>query len=292
MKIKQYLSLALLTATTLTAAPLSSTTAVHVRPEAASPVIAVLNAGTEPTAAIGVARALPSGWSAVELNGPHEAFIANRDLQKDLEVRPGSPFRTLPKADGPVLTTMQPGDQFDITDYHGRYTQVRLHKKIIGYIQGWSGGGSLSAATPARTGNAGVNALPAASASPAPAPATRPAANRPFSPAPAAPAAMAPGGGGRPAQMVDLGDGGSSSLPRLFQGKLVSTRSLLRPRRPYDYQLNDSGGQRYGYVDVSRLLQTEQIEKYIDHTVTVYGTAKPVEGTKDMVIEAESLQLR
>ena len=281
MKIKQYLFAAFITAATLSAAPLSSTTAVHVKPETSSPVIAVLNAGTEPTPAVGLAHSLPSGWSAIELNGPHEAYIANRDLQKDLDARPGSSFRTLPKADAPVITTMQAGDQFEVTGYHGKWTQVKLTKKITGYVQGWSGAAPSGALTPSK---------PLANV-PAAAPTPTPARNIPFSAAPSAPAAVTGGGAGRPAQMVNLGDGGSSSLPRLFQGKFVSTRSLLRPRRPYDYQLNDTSGERYGYVNVSRLLQTEQIDKYIDHTVTIYGTAKPVEGTKDIVIEAESLQL-
>jgi SH3 domain-containing protein len=281
MKINVCFSIALLLLSRLGAAPLTSTTAVHVRPETSSPVITVLNAGTEPTPAVGFALALPKGWSAIDIAGPHEAYLANRDLLKSMDARNGAAFRTLPKADAPILTTMQAGDQMEITGYKGKWTQVKLTKKIVGYIQGWSGAISTSAA-------AGKTVTP----SPAPAPTNRPTASVPFSPSPGAPAALASGGAGRPAQMVDLGDGGSSSLPRLFQGKLVSTRSLLHPRRPYDYQLNDSGGQRYAYVDVSKLLQTEQIEKYLEHTITVYGTAKPVPDSKDIVIAAESLQLR
>ena len=83
-----------------------------------------------------------------------------------------------------------------------------------------------------------------------------------------------------------------SALPRLFQGKFASTYSPLRPRRPYDFQLNDDAGARYAYVDVSKLLATEQINKYVDRTVVVYGTAQSVPGSKDMVVIAESLQLR
>jgi len=67
---------------------------------------------------------------------------------------------------------------------------------------------------------------------------------------------------------------------------------MLTPRRPYDYQLNDNGGERYAYLDLSRLLQTEQLDKYVDHTVLIYGTAKAVPNSKDIVIEVESLQLR
>ena len=91
---------------------------------------------------------------------------------------------------------------------------------------------------------------------------------------------------------MNLGDGGSSTLPRFFQGKFVSTRSAFKPRRPYNWALNDDAGVRYAYLDVSKLLLTEQIEKYIDHVVVVYGAGKSVPGTKDIVIEVESLQLK
>jgi hypothetical protein len=89
-----------------------------------------------------------------------------------------------------------------------------------------------------------------------------------------------------------MGDGGSAALPRQFQGKFVSTRRPLAPKRPYDYQLNDDSGTRVGYIDVSKLLQTEQIDKYVGRTVVLYGTAKNDEVAKGVVIRAESLQLK
>jgi len=274
MKIKLLSLLALWPVAALSAAPLTSTTAVHAKPNAASPVLTILSAGTEPKPAVGVHEALSGGWTAIELDGVHDAYVANKDLDKDLNVKPGSPFRTLPKATAPEYGKMEQGDQVEITGYKGKYTEVKLTKRVVGYIEGWNAG--VTSMRPAYTTTA-----------PAPTPTPRPVAPQPFSPAPAGVAAVSGSG-----QAVNLGDGGSASLPRLFQGKLVSSRSLLHPRRPYDYQLNDSSGERYAYLDVSRLLQTEQIEKYIDHTVSVYGTAKPVEGTKDIVVAVESLQLR
>jgi hypothetical protein len=92
--------------------------------------------------------------------------------------------------------------------------------------------------------------------------------------------------------MVNLGDGGSSTLPRLFQGKFVSTRHPFRPRRPFDWALNDDAGERYAYLDMSKLLLTDQLDKYVDHHVVVYGAAKSVPDHKDIVIEVESLQLK
>ncbi len=283
MKINlQFIVAAMALGAGLRAAPLTSNTTVHPRPDAATPSIATLTAGTEPTPAVGIALPLSSGWTAVELPGPHDAYIQNKDLQKDLEVRAGAAFRASPKLDAPVLSTKEAGDDVAITGYHGKWTQVKVSKKIVGYIQGWSGSGSTSVASMTAS-------KPAPGTTPT---ASRPTTSAPFSPPPGPAAAVASTGPGRASQMVNLGDGGSASLPRVFQGKFVSTKSLLRPRRPYDYQLNDSAGERYAYLNINRLLQTEQIDKFVDHTVSVYGTAKPLaSGSKDIVIEVESLQL-
>ena len=113
-----------------------------------------------------------------------------------------------------------------------------------------------------------------------------------MSPAPVSATAYGAGTSGKPAPQVSLGDSSGPSLPRLLAGKFVSTRSPFRPRRPYDWALNDDAGKRYAYLDVSKLLLTEQIESYVDHMVVVYGSAKPVPDSKDFVIEVESLQLK
>ncbi len=92
--------------------------------------------------------------------------------------------------------------------------------------------------------------------------------------------------------MVNLGDGGSTTLPRQFAGKFVSTRRPFAPRRPFDYALEDDAGKRYAYLDISKLLLTEQIEKYVDRHVVVFGTARNAPDAKDIVIAIETLQLR
>jgi hypothetical protein len=91
---------------------------------------------------------------------------------------------------------------------------------------------------------------------------------------------------------VSLTDSGGDAVPRIFQGRFVSTRSAFRPRRPYDWALADESGSRFAYLDVSRLLQTEPIENYVGRTVAVLGAARALPGTKDFVIVVESLQLR
>jgi hypothetical protein len=257
------------TAATL-AAPLTSTTAVHTKPDEASPTITVLSPGTEPVPTLGATMAnTPPGWMAVELAGPFDAYVQNRDLAKSLDVRDGASIYLAPKSNSGVLTVKEKGDQSSITGLHGSWTQISLQKTVTGYIR-VQGAASYTTA-PASQATQGAP---------------------PVSPAPMTPVAYGVTTAGRPAPMVNLGDGGSSTLPRLFQGKFVSTRSAFKPRRPFDWALDDDGGSRYAYLDMSKLLLTEQLDKYIDRHVVVYGAAKSVTGGKDIVIVVESLQLK
>lgn len=282
MKIKLLCSAALLLGTLpgLTAAPLSVTTAVHTKPDAASPTITLLKAGTDPKVAAAGVATTPSGWLAVELPGPFEAYVENKDLSKSLDVKPGSAIRVGPKADAAILATAQKGDKVSITGLRGKWTQISLEKPLTGYI---------------KAGSAAASTAPAPASYPAPAPTPRTSSPAPASapvtlPAPQ-PAVGNSGGPGQAVPMIDQGDGGASTLPRQFAGKFVSTRKAFTPRRPYDYALADDAGRRYAYLDVSKLLLTEQIEKYIDHSVVVFGGAKTVPDSKDIVITVETLHL-
>jgi len=268
----------------LTAAPLSVTTAVHTKPDSASPAITFLKAGTEPVAAMDPLGGAPAGWMAVELPGPFEGYVQNKDLSKSLDVKPGASIHVAPKLDAGVLAVAAKGDKASITGLRGRWTQISLEKKLVGYIK--IGGASASLPSGAST-----PANPSAGNTPRPG---NPAMATTGSGAPAAPAPQpvyGSSGPGQAAPMVNRGDGGATALPRQFAGRFVSTRRAFTPRRPYDYALTDDGGRRYAYLDVSKLLLTEQIEKYIDHQVVVFGAAKTVPDSKDIVIMVETLQL-
>lgn len=296
MKIERlFLSVAVFAgALSLHAAPLAQTAAVHARPDLTSAVLAELPAGTEPMTATTGYGILPSGWIAVTLAGPHEVFVQNKDITKSLDVQPGTPLHKEPKVESGVITTAAQGDRTEIIGLRGRWTHLLLSKPLIGYVQ-------VSAPAVASLTTIATSVTPAPAATTTqqtpPPPASEPVQT--YTPAPAvSPAPVPPAARGvnnapgQAAPMLNLGDGGSSALPRLFQGRFVSTRNPFRPRRPYDFQLTDERGERYAYLDTSKLLLTEQIDKYIDHTVVVYGAAKPVAGTRDIVIEVESLQLR
>jgi hypothetical protein len=260
MKIKFTLAAAgLAWCVSLRAATLSASTAVQSQPDPASPVITVLSAGAEAPAPSDKAGVVPDGWSAVEVPGPFEAYVRNKDLTKQLEVTPGATIYLAPKEDGGVLTTFAAGDKAEITGLHGAWTQIRLEKTLIGFIR---------------------TAPDTAAAAPmAPAPAPVPVA--PAAPPPAVAAAQAP-----------APSTGAPALSRLFEGTLTGTRSLLSPHQPYPLQLVDSSGTRIAYVDASKLLQTDQIDDYRGHTVVVLGSFQAVAGSQDIVILAEALRLK
>ncbi len=252
--------------------PLTETTAVHTKPDAASPSITYLKAGTEPMPATSAVANTPAGWMAVELPGPFQGYVEKKDMTKGLDVKPGTPIRLAPQADGAVLAVAERGDKTTITGLRGRWAQISLEKQLVGYI---NVGGSPGYLPPIAT-----------------APATSAAAPAPATPEPMPPAAApAPVSYGQAAPVVSSGDS-SSVLPRQFAGKFVSTHKMFRPRRPYDWELDDNAGKRFAYLDISKLLLTEQIEKYIDHGVVVFGTPKPTADGKDIVIQIESLQLQ
>jgi len=246
----------------LHAATLNVATAVQSQPDPSSAVIAVLKAGSEQPAASGKVGAAPAGWTAVDVAGPFEGYVRNRDLTKQLDVIPGSTIYTAPKDGAAALAVFEKGDKAEITGLRGGWTQVRLEKTLVGYIQM-----SPSAAAPA------------AAAAPAP-----------VAPSASAPSA-APIGAAQAATGAAPGDQ-NVALSRLFEGTLATTKSLIYPKRPYDWQLVDADGKRVAYVDLSKLLLTDQIENYSGHAVVVLGSLRPVKDAGDLVIEVEALRLK
>jgi hypothetical protein len=258
MTIKLILAAAALTGgAALNAATLNVATAVQSKPDASSAVIAILPAGADQPALSDKVGAPPPGWIAVDIAGPFEGYVKNKDLTKQLDILPGSSIYLSPKDETQVFAVYEKGDKADITGLHGRWTQIRLQKTLVGYIQ---------ADAAASVSTAPVAASPA----PAPAPSVPPAAT---APAPSAPS-------------------GDVALSKLFEGTLSGTRTLLSPRRPFDWQLVDADGKRIAYVDLSKLLLTDQIDNYAGHSVVVLGSLDSVKDSTDLVVRAEGLRLK
>ncbi|HEY1764571.1 MAG TPA: SH3 domain-containing protein [Opitutaceae bacterium] len=248
----------------LQAATLSVETAVQTRPDPSAPVITVLKAGSDEPAPSDKGGPVPPGWTAIEVHGPFEGYVHNRDLTKQLDVVPGATVYLSPKEDGPALAVFEKGDKAEITGLRGRWTQIRLDKTLVGYVHS----GPIEAAP-----------IAVAPASPAPAPTV---AQAPSTPPPSASAG---------APMPPAGES-NVALSRLYEGTLATTQSLLTPKRPYDWQLLDASGKRIAYVDLSKLLLTEQPSSYVGRTVVVLGSIKPVMQSNDLVIVAEGFRLK
>lgn len=276
MKTKTFLRAALLAlAGSAFAAPLPSTTAVHTKPDEAAPSITFLKAGTDPQAAADSLASTPAGWMAVEVDGPFDGYVQDKEFTKGLDMKPGATIYLAPKLESGVLATALKEDKTNITGQRGRWLQIRLERKLIGYIHI---GGTPGYMPPIATTPAGASTVP-------------PAAPAPMSPAPVAPAAYGPAEAGHAAPVVAASDS-TSALPRQFVGRLVSTKRPLRPRRPYDWALNDDADKRYAYLDVSKLLSAQPIDILADHQVLVYGATRASADGKDLVIEVESVQLK
>ncbi len=236
---------------------LAAAAAVFTAPDAKSAVIARLKAGAAITPSSG--GSIP-GWRRIELDGPFVGFAHNRDITKALTVREGGSIHVAPRADSPVLTVAGKDDQTDVTGLApgGEWCQIKLQKPLAGYIA---------------TGE--VANTPAGTAAPVI-----------FS----APASAAGSGStvGRPAAVT----GGTADLPRIFQGRLVTAATLLNRNPVYDYQLVDDNNHRIAYVDLKRVVLNDRIENVLNRIVTLNGTLRNTVDGKELVVVAESLQVK
>ena len=259
MKIKSLLLLLCATVARLGAADiLSADTAVFLQPDPKAHVLVRLKSGNT----IIYTGDAPAGWRRVEVTGTFEGYAHNRDVTKGLEVRTGASILTAPKKDAAALTVAQAGDKTEVTglvDNSPDWCQIKVEKKLQGFIAT-----SANANTPADLKPAYAVAAPAA---------------------PAGPVTTV-------GHAVPLA-GNTADMPRLFAGRLVlARRAILNPNPPYDYQVTDSNGRRFAYVDTKRLLLTEKIENYLDRDITISGTVRNTVDGKDLVIAAESMSLK
>jgi hypothetical protein len=246
------------------AATLDAPLPAYASPDLSAPILGTAKAGTR--IAAGTA---PSGWAAVELAGPHTVYVTEKDTLKNFEVRPGAAYYSQPKTDAPVLGLAGEKDPAEFADIAGKFNKFSLNKPIIAYVR--------------------IPVTPVAPVAPAPA----------SKPAPAAPADNLPPlmddlpntlPQTRPAPAGQGIEPGEPRLARTFFGVVASSRSPFRPRRPWDYQINDDGGARIAYLDITKLLLTEQIDAFVGRPVSILGTVETV--GSDLVIHVESLKLQ
>jgi len=245
--------LALASATLLNSAPLERDATAYATPDPSAPVLGSLAKGTFPELA---AADAPTGWMAVLVPGPHEIYVRNSDIGKNLDIKPGSSLYVAPDVSAPVLGQMERGDRAELKGLRGDWTLYSYEDAVTGFIK---------LATPI------VLTTPQS--------------------APAAPQATATA---EARAQSSAYDSGSAGIPRFFEGRFTSARGFIGFRHPYNFQLLDKRGSRFAYLDVSRLLMTDRIENFEDRIVIVYGTVRRLEDSrrKGIVIEVENLHLK
>ncbi|HVU18191.1 MAG TPA: SH3 domain-containing protein [Candidatus Didemnitutus sp.] len=257
MKIKFALLAAILGAGRLAAEPLAADTAVFVQADAKSPVLVRLKRGEEVTY-VGEA---PAGWRRVEISGSFTGYALGKDLSKGLNVREGSNLYVAPSKTSDVLTVVEKGDKTSLVGLAGakyEFGQIQIDKKLQGFV-----------AVGAMANTPAVASTDLVTSAPAPA-------------QPSGPTAL-----GHPVPIV----GNAGDLARSFSGTLVlSRRPIFNPNPPYDYQLSDSTGRRFAYVDTKRLVSTDKLESFVGLVVTLNGTIRNTVDGKDLVVEAQSIQ--
>lgn len=235
---------------------LTNDTAVFAQSDPKSAVLTRLKSG----ATVTIVGEAPTGWRRIEISAPIEAYVRNRDLTKGLEVKVGSNIYAAPKKDAQLLTVATAGDQTEITGLHGDYCQIKLQKKLQGFI------------AVGETANTPALYAAAPGLAPPPPPAAGPVTT--------------------PGRAVAMSSN-SADMPRMFAGRFVlARRAIINPNPLYDYQLMDISGRRFAYIDTKRLLLTDKIESYLDRTIAITGTIRNTVDGKDLVIAAESIQLK
>lgn len=295
----------------LRAAPLATPTPVYAAPDQTATVLVTLPAGAEPSdATAATAVALPEGWRAIAITASLDVWVRDSDLNKELDVKPGSTLRAAPNADSAEAGVMAAGDVTELRGIQGKWVQMHVTKKTTGYIKTGDSAPPAPAQPPAPTAPAPADARqtpPQAASGVVPY-----APNQTAVPAVQQPLSVSPQGGtqtqaqsqtqaaAQPAPAIGEGrtyearsaSAGAASVPRLFEGVFASTKRAFMPRRPYDYQLTAPDGTRLVYVDLTGMTPAGQIDSYIGRTVAVNGAIAPVPSTNDIVVKAETMQVR
>lgn len=269
MKRLLFTTLALFTAVASRADTLATAQPVYASPSETALVLGTAQAGSR----LATSPA-PSGWQAVEFTGPHTVYVTEKDTLKNMEVRPGASYYAAPKSDAPVIGLADEKDSATFADIVGRYNKFSLNKPIVAYVR--------VAPTPVAPVETAAPVAEAVAAAPVVAAPLTDSSSVLRNDIPAS-SPTVPGRGL---------EAGEPRLARTFFGTVASTRNPLRPRRPFDFQLNDSAGSRIAYLDVSKLLQTEQIDAFVGRPVALFGTAEPLGTGKEIVIRVETLKLQ
>lgn len=145
--------LALALATFLNAAPLERNATAYASPDESAQVLGSLAKGIWPELA---AADAPKGWIAVLVPGPHEVYVRNSDVGKNLDIKPGASLYAAPDISAPVLGKMERGDHAELSGLRGDWTLYKFTDAVTGFIRLASPALAAAAAAPAPAAPASV----------------------------------------------------------------------------------------------------------------------------------------
>jgi len=125
------LFLALASATILSAQPLERDATVYAAADPSAPVVGSLAKGTTPELA---AADAPDGWLAVLVPGPHDIYVRNGDVGKNLDIKPGASLYEAPDTSSPVLGKMEAGDRAELKGLRGDWTLYSYEDPLVVFI--------------------------------------------------------------------------------------------------------------------------------------------------------------
>lgn len=264
------LSSIIATACIARAATLPTAVTLHLSPNAASPQVGTIAAGTSVSPLIRDELAseglgvLPSGWLAMRSNGPFFGYVHNNEMGKDLTAKPGATIHAAPDSASTSIMTLDEGDRADAVDLAGDWTKVVFRKELVVFFN------ALPEASPMEEPNYAATAV-------APAPVAQPAPKT--------------GTIQQEAAAFEPIHNPTSAAPRSFQGYLKKTRRILGQGPKLDYQLVDENNNRIALLDMSALLLTDPLDRLEGLLVNIYGPSVPMAEVKDPVIRVETLRI-
>ncbi len=245
-------------------------TALKTHPSTDAPTITILRAGASYTPATledlpANSPELPSGWIAINYQGSFKGFVTNNNIRKDLSITPGASIYPSPSTDTPAFTIMEVDDDAVFVSPEAGWSQIVIRKTIPLYLN--TADTSIPTdpnplMTPEAVNTAAEIVIDEPELSPMP---------------------------------TYTGDDSDTDTglapPRLFHGTFAKAKGFLGRKLKYDYRLLDSQGKTLLYLDVSTLLITDPLEKYLGRQVNVFGTGRVPVKSKYLVIKVESLRL-
>lgn len=205
------------------------------------------------------------GWYWFEYEGTFTGFVQNKEIGKDLEVKPGAFVFLRPTETSPVLATIEKGDTTELI-WAGDWTEIRFTKAVPVYFQ------KFPSVFPEIVPQIGTDSTP-------PALDERVVSSDYVAPeiGRAAAVSSGPSAGG---------------IPRYFEGVFEQSKQSIGREPKYRYQIVGSDGKRIAFVETEAILISTSLEKFIGREVILYGDVTTIKKSKIIVVNARTLRLR